>query len=131
MVATVLLIAFTVAIGGIINLWLTGFTTTTTSSVETAATNVTKCAGTYLDVIAVTNTSILITNPGPETISNPVCYSTNGTLIDTLGTTLAVGTINSTTWVRGNSTSVICSGTCLNIGVTGECKQGQSCWKTP
>ena len=34
MVATVLLIAFTVAVGGIVSIWITGFTTTSTESVS-------------------------------------------------------------------------------------------------
>jgi len=129
MIAVVLLIAFTISIGGILSIWLTTFTSVTTSSVETAATNQTKCTGTYIDVISVTSSAILITNRGSQNITNPVCYWGNGTLIDNFGTSLASGAINSSVKDRGNQSSVICTGGCLNTGVSGECKSGHSCWK--
>jgi flagellin-like protein len=146
MIAVVLLIAFTVAVGGIMSLWLTGYTTTTTGSVETASTNQTKCSGTYIDVISVANKSILITNRGSQTIEDITCYTANGTVLGILngGTSddLSVGTmLSSSTWnstavnesdtgyISSYGTSVLCTGSCLNIGVTGECKSGQTCWK--
>ena len=130
MIATVLLIAFTVAVGGILSLWLTGYTATTTSAVETASTNQTKCVGTYIDVISVSSGAILITNRGSQTISNVNCFAGNGTNITLVaGVSLTSGAGNSTIWTRGTQTSVLCTGTCLNIGVTGQCKTGQTCWK--
>jgi len=135
MIAVVLLIAFTIAVGGILSLWMTGYVTTTTQSVETASTNQTKCAGTYIDVISVDNDAILITNRGAETISSISCYSGNGTSWE-LGT-VGPGGINVTKWwpnqtggsyVTGFGTVITCTGSCLNIGVTGECKSGQACW---
>ena len=136
MIATVLLIAFTVAVGGILSLWLTGYTTTTTSAVETATTNQTKCAGTYIDVISVASDAILITNRGSQSISSIRCYSANASSWG-LGT-IAPGEMNTTKWnssgtagtyATGFGTSITCTGNCLNIGVTGECKSGQTCWK--
>lgn len=129
MVATVLLIAFTVAVGGIVSVWLTGFTNDTTGSVESASSNQTKCAGIFIDIISVSETSFMIMNPGAQAINDISCYSGNGTLItsDTIG--LSAGGINSTFWTRNDSSSIICGGTCLNIGVSGECKTGQTCWK--
>jgi hypothetical protein len=128
MIATVLLIAFTVAVGGILSLWLTGYTTTTTSAVETASTNQTKCVGTYIDVISVTDGSLLITNRGSQNISSSVCYWGNGTRIDYFGTLVSGGS-NSSAKPRGTQTSVLCTGSCMGIGVTGQCKSGQTCWK--
>jgi len=132
MIAVVLLIAFTIAVGGILSLWMTGFTTTTTQSVETASTNQTKCAGTYIDVVSVTTNAIVITNRGAQTIDTVQCYTGGGNTIpeDAGGFgDLSSGEANSTTWTRGTNTSIICTGSCLNIGVTGECKSGQGCWK--
>ena len=130
MIAIVLLIAFTVAVGGILSLWLTGYTTTTTGSVASITENQTKCAGTYIDVISVTSSAIIITNRGSETITGINCFASNGTNITTIATvTLGSGASNSGSWGRGTSNSVICAGNCLNIGVTGECKSGQTCWK--
>jgi len=136
MIATVLLIAFTVAVGGILSLWLTGYMTTTTGVVETATTNQTKCVGTYIDVISVGSGAILITNLGSQNISSIKCYSANASSWS-LGS-LGPGELNSTKWnASGNAgiyetafgTSVTCTGNCLNTGVSGECKTGQSCWK--
>lgn len=130
MIATVLLIAFTVAVGGILSLWLTGFTTTTTSSVETASTNVTKCAGTYIDVISVTSDAVMITNRGSQNILSIQCRDSSGNNITSVyNVTLSPGASSAGAWTRSSNTSYICSGTCLNIGVTGECKSGQMCWK--
>ena len=132
MIAVVLLIAFTVAVGGIMSLWLTGYATTTTSSVETATVNQTKCAGTYVDVISVTSNAVLITNRGSEIINSTSCYTGGGETIPEDGGgfgTLTPGASNSTSWTRGANTSILCTGSCLNMGVTGECESGQSCWK--
>ena len=126
MIAVVLLIAFTVAVGGIMSLWLTGYATTMTGSVETATTNQTKCAGTYIDVISVTSNAVVITNRGSQYINNSVCYWGNGTLIDYFGTSLAPGAINISSKDRGTQTSVLCTGSCLNMGVTGECESDQT-----
>jgi hypothetical protein len=137
MIATVLLIAFTVAVGGILSLWLTGYMTTTTGVVETATTNQTKCVGTYINVISVSSSAILIMNPGSQNISSIRCYSANASSWF-LGT-IAPGEMNATTgwnssgtgevYIAAFGTSVTCTGNCLNTGVTGECKSGQSCWK--
>ena len=136
MIAVVLLIAFTVAVGGILSLWLTGYTTTTTSSVETATTNQTKCAGTYIEVVSVGSDAILITNRGSQNISSIKCFSGNGSSW-VLGK-IRPGEMNVTKWnstgngglyETGFGTLITCTGACLNIGVTGECKSGQRCWK--
>jgi len=136
MIAVVLLIAFTVAVGGIMSLWLTGFTTTTTSSVETASINQTKCAGTYINVISVDNDAILITNRGSQSISSITCFSGNGSSWG-LGS-ISPGEMNTTKWnstgsggsyESGFGTSLTCSGVCLGVGVTCVCVSGQRCWE--
>lgn len=126
-IATVLLIAFTVAVGGILSLWLTSFTTTT---------NQTKCAGTYIDVISVDNDAILITNRGSQDISSIICLSGNGSSWgvgalspEEMNTTKWNATGTGGSYASGFGTNIICTGSCLNIEVTGECKSGQSCWK--
>ena len=44
MIGTVLLIAFTVAVGGIISIWITGFTTQSTETVTSQSNNALYCA---------------------------------------------------------------------------------------
>ena len=130
MIATVLLIAFTVAVGGILSLWLTGLMTTTTSSVENTTTDQIKCASTWINVISVTPTGVIIVNRGAQTITSVNCFAGNGTNITSVATpSLVSGGISAGNWTIGTNTSIICSGKCLTIGVTGECKSGQTCWK--
>ena len=147
MIALVLLIAFTIAVGGILSLLLTSYTTTATGAVETASTNQTKCFGTYIDIISVTRDAILATNRGSQTIEDVKCFTANGSIIGVLNGTgpaddLSVGSmLSSESWNssyqniseggRTNYTSeygasVFCTGSCLNIGVTGECKSDQA-----
>jgi len=135
-IAVVLLIAFTVAVGGILSVWFTGFTRTSTASVENATVDVTKCAGTYIDVLQVGTNSIIVANRGSQTITSVACYSGNASSWS-LGS-LTPGAMNATMWnasgtggtyASGFGTSITCSGKCLSVGVTGSCKSGDSCWK--
>jgi len=88
MIATVLLLAFTIAVGGIISVWLTGMTRTQTAGVTTSA----QCASTRLDVTAAITSAgssstaqVTYTNLGPE-----IVYPTN--------VTLSCGPQTNTTW---------------------------------
>jgi len=131
MIAVVLLVAFTVAVGGILSLWLTNYVTTTTGSVQTATENQTACVGTYPKILSVTETAVIVTNPGTENMNNLLCYSSSGKSIYDLGNItnpLTPGLTSSVSWGKDTNTSVICTGTCRGIGVTGECKSTQSCW---
>jgi len=129
MIATILLIAFTVAVGGIISVWMTGYTRTTGQSVSSATENMTACVGTYPDIISVTSTALIVTNPGIETLTNLQCLSSNGTNMTMTPTDLSPGqmSINST-WSRGTNNLISCTAICRRIGVRGECRSGQSCW---
>jgi len=129
MIATILLIAFTVAVGGIISVWLTGYTRTTSAAVSTATEDQIKCTGTYPDVYLVTNNSIIVRNPGSENIYNITCFTSDGTTLPSPTiSTLVPGNVTPIIWTRGGNKSVVCSGLCRSIGVTGECRSDQSCW---
>jgi archaellum component FlaF (FlaF/FlaG flagellin family) len=142
MIATILLIAFTVAVGGIISIWMTGYARTTGASVSSATENITACSNSYPYIVTVTTYGIIITNPGSENITSIRCFAANGTEISGGGTlgTITPGGTNTTGWnVTGGAknvpyetnygTKVMCTGSCRNIGVSGECKQGQTCWR--
>ncbi len=135
MIAVVLLVAFTVAVGGIISLWMTNYATETTGSVETASENQTKCAGTYIDIVSVGTDIILISGRGTESINSITCYAGNGSWWG-MGS-LSPGEINSTKWdptgtggsyESGFGTVITCTGTCRNIGISSQCESGYSCW---
>jgi len=111
MVATVLLLAFTVAVGGIISVWMTGLTRTQTAGVTTAA----QCASTRLDItasIASASTSsavqVTYTNLGPEIIYPQNITVSCGSAVNTTwasegltGAALAVGFSNQKLMVVG------------------------------
>jgi len=135
MIAVVLLVAFTVAVGGILSLWLTSYSTTTQESVGNATTDQIKCSGSRLD-ITVENATFQIVNPSTQLIKNVICYSSNGT--DWQLGDISSASINASSWHNTQSqdgeystvhgSSIQCSGLCLTIGVSGECRSGQSCW---
>lgn len=145
MIATILLIAFTVAVGGIISVWLTGYTRTTGAAVTGATEDQIKCSGTYPNILLVTNKAIIVSNPGVESISNLRCFAGNGSALSlgsagsfvlsslTPGSSASFYWSNSTgskeTYDTGFGTRVICSGVCRSIGVQGECSSAQSCWR--
>jgi len=117
MVATVLLLAFTVAVGGIISVWMTGLTRTQTAGVTTAA----QCASTRLDITADLSGDgtggliIKYTNLGPEVIYPKNATITCGALTNTSTpnetiTGLAVG--------RSNSIIAFVSGCATNNNLT-------------
>jgi len=129
MIATILLIAFTVAVGGIISVWMTSYTRTTGASVSSVTENTTACVGSYPNMVSVTSTALIVTNPGSESLSNLNCFDSSGNNITTIATaSLASGATASGAWTRSANTSYVCTARCRNTGVSGECKSGQSCW---
>ncbi len=98
MIAVVLLIAFTVAVGGILSLWLSGLSGTTTATAGSATEKQVLCAGS-LQVTEVTSAfvdpaSVVAGDQFNVTIkyvsgSEPI-YNFNVTLTDTIGNSLLV-----------------------------------------
>jgi len=138
LIATVLLIAAVIAIAGIISIWLTSFTRTTTSSVETTATNQTKCAGAYLKIDSVkslgatyvNNTVVIYSNPSSQTITNINLFATPGNeTFYGVATSLTPGNVAAAYFNRTTSTKVTIKGICLyTVGVEGICSSSDSCW---
>ncbi|MEM7821409.1 MAG: archaellin/type IV pilin N-terminal domain-containing protein [Candidatus Aenigmatarchaeota archaeon] len=141
MIAVVLLIAFTVAVGGLISVWFTTFTRTTTSGVEAATTNQTRCAGAYIKVDSVkslgdyvgidnTNTTVIYSNPSPHTISSISIISNGGESFVGTTTSLEPSGIGKSYLNLSSGTSVILKGLCLaSVPVEGSCKVGEVCWQ--
>ncbi len=129
MIATVLLIAFTVAVGGIVSLFLTGMTTTQTGLTEQTGINTTKCAGASIDILDASSTKIIYANPSTQTISSIKFTAGTGEIWTPTTTSLAPGVSAAETWGRGTNTSVTALGLCQgSIVVKGACKVGESCW---
>ena len=158
MIATVLIIAFTIAVGGIISIFMTNLTTTQTGEAEKAAAGTSECAGTYIGIINVSivdltnggnNTAnIIVHNPSKNSIYVTSAYDDGGnvntTFINTstgsdveLGLKLAPGEIMPLSAVNlptANSNKVTLVGFCensaatTNVSISGVCPKGGSCW---
>jgi flagellin-like protein len=136
MIAVILLIAFTVAIGAIVSVWITGFTRGLTTTTGTTAEKQAKCAGVYIGIevkentSATTNTTVTLTNNGPQPITN-VRVLADGTNV--YNTSLQVGDViifyyNQSTFTT-LPTAIRATGFCLDeIYVEGKCSKGQACW---
>lgn len=129
-VATILLVAFSVAVAGLVVIWLTGFTTTTTEFTSDRGDKLTACAGSRIKIDSVTNTSILYSNPSVKTLTNITVYDMNGRNLTHNASNMSPGQVTNLTWVRGSNTTLFTRGICESvIVVEGECKEGQVCWK--
>jgi flagellin-like protein len=129
-VATVLLIAFAVAIAGLVAIWLTGFATSTTEFTSEQGDKLTACAGSRLKIDTVTTSSIIYSNPSVKTINNITVYDQSGRNLTYNASNLSPGQVSNVTWVRGANTSIFMRGICEGtIVVEGECKDGQICWE--
>ena len=87
LVATVLLIAFTVGVGGLISVWITGFTQTSSNIVSKDAENRIVCSNGAVDLSSLrycnSNISGIIKNNGMIILGNITLQSvfTNGTMV--------------------------------------------------
>ncbi|MBI1978771.1 MAG: hypothetical protein HYS62_01765 [Candidatus Aenigmarchaeota archaeon] len=141
MIAVVLLIAFTVGVGGLISIFVTGLTTTSTGITSNQSEALTRCAGAWINVYSVTNTTVLYSNPNSQTLTGVVIVFTNGNTVNAADTTLSPGesgvTSNSTTGFNGGlscgactpNTSVTVRGLCQTlVTAEGKCTSSQDCW---
>lgn len=149
MIAVVLLVAFTIAVGGIISVWLTGYTRTTTETVGGTTEKQIKCASSILrikDVVNSTtaNTTILIYyESGTEKLKTLGCEAIGNATVAT-STTLSPSepsagfSAGDSITCNINATSaagidvldrVRTKATCQDeIPVSADCKPDQACW---
>jgi len=148
MISIVLLIAFTVAVGGILSLWLTTLASTQTTTTGTAAEKQVLCARSVLEVTEVyykdpTKANVTVTYTyGTEVLTGFNVFfvdsarnSQNATVLATNKTTLSPG--DSATFVFSGLGSLSSSASFQSVRVvakcqdtypiSGECKAGQAC----
>jgi flagellin-like protein len=129
-VATIILIAFAVAVGGLVALWLTNFATQTTEYTSEQGDKLTACAGARLKFDSVGTGSIVYSNPTTKLITNITVYDMNGRNLTFNATDMNPGQVSNITWIRASNTSIFMRGVCENaIVVEGQCKTGQVCWE--
>ena len=130
LIASIILIAFAVAIGGLISIWLTGFATKTTEYTSEQGDKSLQCSGARLQVDRVTDTEIVYSNPTAKTITGVTVYDEVGRNLTFNATDLLPGQVTNATWSRAGNTSVLLRGTCQgSVIVEGSCEAGRVCWK--
>jgi len=131
MVAVVLLIAFTVGVGGLVSIFVTGLTTTSTGITSNQSESLTRCAGGYINVYSVQSTRVLFSNPTTEAITG-INVIVSGGNVTPSGGSLAPGATRSfsgTGWALDGNTSVVVRGLCQTVvTVEGRCTSAQECW---
>ncbi|MBI1978770.1 MAG: hypothetical protein HYS62_01760 [Candidatus Aenigmarchaeota archaeon] len=137
MIAVVLLIAFTVGVGGLISIFATGLLTTQTRVSGNQTEALTLCGGAWINVYSVTNASISYLNPNSQTLTGVVIVYTNGNTQTATDQTLSPGESGVTSPANGTipaplhspNTSIIVRGLCQTlVTVEGKCTNTQACW---
>jgi flagellin-like protein len=131
MVAVILLIAFTIAIGGIISVWFTGLVRITGGPAEAAAEKVSKCAAAWISVDEVNATANRVIASNPSTLDiTKVTIVLDGTTVSPSDTELKAGQTKKYDVTIGGNTTVIVKGLCLGeVPKEGKCSTGDVCWK--
>jgi flagellin-like protein len=142
MIATVLIIAFTIAIGGVISVFMNRLTTTQIGETEKSSAGIIQCSNVRIDILSVTGAgtsgSIVVTNPSSNKIYitgivDDVANSSTvpaGYKILTAGNTTTINPVN----ITNTSTKITIVGLCENTGSTqnvsiqGICIKGGNCW---
>lgn len=159
MIAVVLLIAFTIGVGGLVSIFATGLTTTSTGVTQNQSTSLSKCAGAWINVYRVTNSTIFYQNPTSQPITGLAAIFSDGkSSVTVLDQNLTAGEANFTEITNETSsrtgvgfaggsatavltgiapgaapgnTSVVLRGLCQNaVTVEGTCRNGQVCWQS-
>jgi flagellin-like protein len=127
MVATVLLIGFTIAVGAILSVWFTTFTRTQTAAVQSGAT----CVSNMLYLRALSNTTnsvdLLLSNNGADTVTvNSVIVTCSGNLISngTLNPSSPTISPGSSQRITAYTSSACSSQNNIGIIVQASCSKG-------
>jgi flagellin-like protein len=139
MLATILLVAFTVAVGGMISLWMSGFFSSTQAGTEARTTALTKCSNARFSIMSARGTSsnaTVITHYSNDLNVYPqVVRFSDGTINTTFTpkTAIAGGSIATlNAQYPTGVTFVTVSGSCeygtVNVSVEASCRKGEDCW---
>jgi len=140
MIATVLLVAFTVAIGGILILWFTSLSRTTTTGAESQAEAILKCSNANFQILSVdkANNKVTVVHYGSGLKVYPIIATVGATPVTLTGdnlpspTSITAGqtsTFNVT--ISGNTTvkvTALCEYGVINTSVEATCSSPEACW---
>ena len=145
MIATVLVVAFTVAVGAILATWFTGITRTTTAGTESQTQTIIKCANSGFEIISTKkvnattneyNVYIFMTSKDVKIYPKTIIFS-DGTVNTTftanpsvLNSTNTLSTLSVT--FPSDATSITVRGLCeygsFNTTVEASCESREDCW---
>ena len=131
MIAIILLIAFTVAIGGILSVWFPGLIRVLTGPVEIAGEKVAQCAGVWVRVEEVKSDRVIASNPSALNITK-IKLTFDGTEFEPAGelSYLDPGDVDTYAYSRVGNKTVVVRGLCLEeVPVEGRCSEGDICWE--
>jgi len=145
MIAVVLLIAFTVAVGGILSTWLSTLATTQTSTVSSGTEKQVRCAASSISILEVRypsgsgNGNVNITvryDSGVESLANITAETTARGEIDQATSPAVVSPGESRVITIGSANFppefVSAKGICrTSVAITAECKSGETCMVGP
>ena len=129
--ATVLLVAFTLAVAALVGGWLTSMSRTETESIESGFSTTVNCTKASIDIVDVNTDDIIIANVGPVDLSGDfaVVCGTNVNTSAGASATLAQGDILKITADNCAASSGdkirVTSSKCPSVWA--ECTEGTSC----
>lgn len=140
MIATVLLVAFTVVIGGILMLWFTTLARTTTAGAGSQAEAILKCSNANFQILSVdtSGNKVTIVHYGSDVKVYPIIASVGATPVTLTGwstpnpSSITVGqpsTFNAT--IGANTTvkvTALCEYGVINTSVEATCSSPEPCW---
>lgn len=135
-IATVLLVAFTVAVGGILSIWSTTLTTTQTQTVSNLTGGQVVCVpSVLLDEAKIYSTNVTVTyhNAGNQVISGVKVWARNATGISSTSASVLTAGASDVAFVNTSGTidlvrvTGLCGGV---IQVSVDCTPTDKCWKT-
>jgi flagellin-like protein len=138
LIATILLIAFTVSIGGVLSLWLTSLTKTQIGTTESQASAVIKCSSADLKILSASsiNNRVIVTHYGYGLKFYPLTIQfSDGTVNTTFAPANSItagntSTINVTFPAGANWVKI--TGSCeygtANTTIDAACRSPEDCW---
>ncbi|MBI2545202.1 MAG: hypothetical protein HYW22_01210 [Candidatus Aenigmarchaeota archaeon] len=143
LVATVILVALVIGIAGIVSLFASNLVSSSTGVTSNQSSSLTKCAGSWINVYKVTNSTVFYSNPNNQVLTGlTLIYGDGKQSVTVLDPSLSVGEYNYTSLTSSGdagifagaaagNTSITVRGLCQTlVSVQGICRQGQDCWQT-
>jgi hypothetical protein len=140
MIATVLLVAFTVAIGGILVIWFSSLARTTTTGAGSQAEAILKCSSANFQILSVdsTNNKVTVVHYGSGLKIYPIIATVGATPVTLTGDnapnpqSISSGQTSTFNVSIGTNTTVKVTALCeygvINTTVEASCSTPEPCW---